>query len=287
MLNEVAAGAADEAHALNVDQYLEEWFAGKRALRPSTRASYRHHLTYYLIPQLGHYRLRELRPRHIDTLLDSIAVRGTRKELSPATQRRVYATLRTALNAAVRRRLVPYNPALAVELPAEHRTATVVWTADQASHFLRFTTEDRLHPVFHLVLVTGLRRGEVTGLRWQDVDLDLGLLRIRQQLVQVGGAIHVGPPKTKAGFRTIALDAGTVLVLRGHAAAQNAEREAWGPAWQSSGHVFCRENGAPLMPGLMTRRFRTLVGQAGLPPITFHALRHTSASLAPWVPVSR
>jgi len=98
--------------------------------------------------------------------------------------------------------------------------------------------------------------------------------------VQVGSAVHVRAPKTKAGARTVVCDSGTVAVLRHHSLVQSAERRAWGRASALSGYVFQRENGTALVPSSLSRRFSTLVAHAGLPPIKFHALRHTSASLA-------
>lgn len=277
--DEVRAGAGEEAHTLAVATYLEEWLAGKRALRPSTRKSYREHLDNHLLPHLGHYKLRELQARHIDQMLNSLASRRG-ESLSNGSLRRVHSTLRTALNAAVRRRLIPYNPANAVELPPTGYNEVTVWTAAEVATFLETTRSDSLFPLFHLVVVTGMRRGEVLGLRWQDVDLDRGLLTIRQQVVQLAGGLHVGPPKTKSGYRTVPVDAVTVEVLRAQRAAQERDREHWGGAWQESGHVFTRANGTIMSPNLVTRRFRELSATAGLPIIRFHDLRHTSASIA-------
>lgn len=276
---EIRSGTTDEAHTLTVARYLEDWIAGKRALRPSTLKSYREHLDHHLLPHLGHYKLRELQARHIDQMLNSLRTRGG-KTLSNGSLRRVFSTLRTALNAAMRRRLIPYNPAMAVELPPAAYSEVRVWTSEQVAIFLEASQPDPLYPLYHLVVVTGMRRGEVLGLRWQDVDLDRGLLTIRQQVIQLAGGIHVGPPKTKSGYRTVPVDAVTVAVLRRHREAQDQDHAAWGDAWQASGHVFTRSNGSIMQPNLVTRRFRELSVAAGLPVIRFHDLRHTSASLA-------
>jgi integrase len=279
LLQEIGAGAADESHHLTVAEFLEQWLAGKRALRPSTRKSYREHVDQHLLPHLGHYRLRELRASHIDRLLDAVSSkRGG--QLSAGSQRRIHSTLRTALNAAVRQRLIPYNPASAVELPPVDQAPTAVWTREQVATFLAAVRDDPFYPLFHVVVVTGLRRGEAIGLRWSDLDLDHGILRVRQQVVQLGGKLHLGPPKTKAGVRAVAVDALTVQLLRTHRTAQETSRELWGEAWQGGDLVFARENGALLSPELVSRRFRLLSRAAGLPVIRFHDLRHTSASLA-------
>jgi integrase len=279
LLEEVHGGASNDAHTLTVVRYLEEWLAGKRALRPSTLKSYREHLDHHLLPHLGHFKLRELQARHIDEMLNKMTTGGGRA-LSNGSLRRVHSTLRTALNAAVRRRLIPYNPAVAVELPTVDYKEVRVWTSEQVATFLESCQSDRLYPLFHLVVVTGMRRGEVLGLRWQDVDLDHGLLTIRQQVVQLAGQLHVGPPKTKSGYRTVPVDALTVEVLRAQQEAQRQDHAAWGDAWQATDHVFTRSNGSLMQPNLVTRRFRELSATAGLPIIRFHDLRHTSASIA-------
>ena len=116
------------------------------------------------------------------------------------------------------------------------------------------------------------------GLRWVDVDLDLGLLHIRQQRVQLGYAVIEGPPKTKSGQRTIQLDPDTVVVLRSHALAQEAERLVAGSAWHGDDFVFCQEDGAALHPEFVTRRFGRMIKWLDLPMIRLHDLRHTHAS---------
>jgi integrase len=270
----------DVANPVTVGEYLNQWLAGKRSLRPSTLKSYREHVELYLRPSLGDLALRDLSADHVDRLLACLAAGTRARQLSPSTQRRVYATLRGALNAAVARRLLPFNPALNLELPREHRQGAVVWTPEQVGRFLQQTSKERVHALYHLAIVTGLRRGELTGLRWRDVDLDRGHLRVAQQIVQVGSALHVGPPKTRRGVRTVPLDGVTVAVLRDHRRRQQAERRSWGSAWVDSGLVFTREDGRPLSPEVISRRFKVAARRADVPVIRFHDLRHTSASLA-------
>lgn len=291
--------AAD--HKLTVGDYLEQWLAGKATLRPTTARSYGEHVRLYLVPVLGGVRLAELRPVHVERLYAAMRALGatdakgsevralleartplqrlTMRPLSPATIRRVHATLLSALNTAVKRRLLPWNPAQHVELATGDRPRVRVWSPAQVGAFLDGISEDRLASLYHLVAYVGLRRGEAVGLRWQDVDLDAGELRVAQQVVQLGHATAVGAPKTDRGVRTVPLDQETVAVLRTHRAAQAADRLAWGPAWQDTGLVFTREDGAQLHPEVVTRTFCRLAKRLGLPPIRLHDLRHTSASL--------
>jgi integrase len=230
------------------------------------------------VPHLGRIKLVDLRPGHIDAMYDLLLKEDAGRSVS--TVRRVHATLQSALNAAVKRRLIPWNPALHVELPVAERVRTDVWTPEQLGHFLDETTEHRLYALFYLVAICGLRRGEVLGLRWSDVNLDEGRLDVRQQVVDTGHGLVFGPPKTRSGVRTVVFHADLADALREHARRQAAEREAWGGAWVESDLIFTRENGDVLRPEYVTHLFQRLVLRAELPRIRFHDLRHTNASIA-------
>jgi integrase len=175
-----------------VGEYLARWVDAKQSLRPSTRLSYATHIRLYLVPHLGHIALAELRPHHLEAMYRSLASDpDLRDPVGPATLARVHATLISALGTAVRRGLIDRNPAETVELPTPCRPEFMVWTAEQLSQFLGGVVDDDLYPVFVLLALCGLRRGEAVGLRWRDVDLESGVLRVRQQLIAVGRHIVV------------------------------------------------------------------------------------------------
>ena len=155
-----------------------------------------------------------------------------------------------------------------------------VWTAGQTAAFLAGVRGHRLYALFHLVALRGLRRGEAAGLRWSDLDLDAGTLTVTGQLQQLGGRLIAGPPKSDAGRRVIALDKTTIGALRGHRARQQAERAAAGSRWADTGYVFTTATGKPVGPDRLTRLYRRLVTESGLPPVTLHGLRHGAATLA-------
>ena len=277
----LGSGAHVDVGRLTVATYLEDWLAGKGGLRASTARSYRAHLDRYLLPHLGHLRLAALRTVDVERMYAAISRGnpGRERPVGPATMRRIHATLQSALNTAVKRRLVAFNTAAHVELASAPRPRVTVWSPEQVGAFLDHVQGDRLASLFHVVAYFGLRRGEAVGLRWQDIDLEAGSARVEQQIVQLGYRTEVGLPKTKSGARTLSLDAETVAVLRAHRAAQAAERLAWGAAWVDSGLAFTREDGMPLHPEFVTRRFGRLAAAADLPLIRLHDLRHTSASL--------
>jgi len=265
---------------LTVSDYLDTWLTGKHALKPKTVALYADMSKNYLIPHLGDVRLLELRAHHLDRMYAAITMGKRGRPLSPSTIRRVHAVLRSALNTAVKRRLLPYSPAEHIELAPENPKRPRPWTPEQCHTFLKHVADDRLANLYQLMLVTGMRRGEAIGLRWEDVDLDGQCLFVVQQITEVRGRSVVGTPKTKRGTRLVPVDDETVAMLRRHREGQAVERLAWGPVWNDAGLVFTRENGLPLRPEYATRHFQFLAAAAGLPAIRLHDLRHTNASLA-------
>jgi integrase len=290
--------------------YLTEWLAAKQDIRPATRRSYAGHITNHLVPVLGHHRLDALRVEYVAEMLAEV-------QGGDATRQRVRATLRVALSDAMRQGLVTVNVASLVKLPAGKRPKALVWTTERETRwreavasrvaegktlteardltaqpspvmvwrpdhlgtFLDTAAGHPLYALYHLIAYRGLRRGESAGLEWQDVDLDGAALAVRRQRIQLGWEVIEDDPKSEAGERTVALDAGTVTALRAHRRAQLTERLAWGPAWVDSGTVFTRENGEPLHPATITDRFHELVAAANLPPVRLHDLRHGAASL--------
>ena len=266
--------------SLTIQEYLETWLTSKHALKPTTMALYTEFTTNYLVPHLGQIRLLELRAHHLDRMYANITVGLRGRPLSPSTIRRIHGVLRSALNTAVKRRLIPYNPAEHIELAPENPKRPKPWTPEQSQAFLQHIAQDRLANLYHLMLVTGMRRGETVGLRWEDVDLDGECLFVIQQITDVNGRSMVSTPKTKRGQRLVPIDAETVAMLRRQRETQNLERVAWGPAWNEAGLIFTREDGRPLRPEYVTRHFQALALRAGLPVIRLHDLRHTNASLA-------
>ncbi len=152
------------------------------------------------------------------------------------------------------------------------------WTEGEAAAFLASVVDDRMFPLWRLALATGLRRGELCGLRWKDVDLAVGVVVVASTRV-VADAVVTGEPKTKAGARIVALDRDTVAALAFWKRRQAQERLAAGASWADSGLVFVDEHGVPPHPETLTRCWREAVERAGLPPIRLHDACHTAATV--------
>ena len=175
---------------------------------------------------------------------------------------------------------IPFNPIYTVELEPETRDAPLVWDPEQVAHFLEFTADDRLALLWRFVLLRGFRRGEICGLADADVDTARAAVTVNVALVQVRGRLVWGRPKSKAGERAVGLDKGSVESVKAHRTLRKRERLAAGEAWENSGRMFTDELGQALHPDYVSRRFRELAKEAGLPVIRFHAARHTAATLA-------
>lgn len=261
-----------------VEHYLADWLDAKEAAgrRATTMAQYRDLTRRFLVPHLGAVKLSDLRASHVEEMLAAMKADG----VGATTQHRTVAVLRSALTTAMRRRLVQWNICQQLELPRERPDPRKVWDVDEAKRFLARAQGDRLAALWRIYALVGMRRGEALGLRWSDVDFDGATLRIARALVEVGGRRVWSEPKTEQGRRTLHLDPGTVEALRVHRAQQARERLALGGDYEDNDLVFSQPSGAPLWPGAVGKRFGKLAGEAGLPSIRLHDLRHGAASLA-------
>jgi integrase len=154
------------------------------------------------------------------------------------------------------------------------------WQVADLKTFLGYVKDDRLHPLWLTLALTGLRRGEALRLLWRDVDLKTGRLLVRRSLVPVNADVVVSEPKTRKGHRSVTLDPVKVSVLKAWRRRQRDERLEWGPAWTNTGLVFTREDGSAWRPERITQIFAALVKKVKVPPIALHGLRHTYATLA-------
>jgi integrase len=269
---------------------LEEWLPDNQPprLRPSSYANYTNYTSTHVVPRLGDIELQRLTPSNLSSFYRALLTDARRdgQGLAPKTVRNIHAMLHRALKDAVRLGYLVRNVADAVTPPRGASPEMQVWTPEQLRAFLAHARYDRLYGLWLLVATTGMRRAELAGLRWVDIDLDAARLSPRRPRVVVNYVVHESEPKTRMGKRSLALDPATLAALREHQAHQEQERADVGSAWRDSGLVFTRPDGAPIHPDLITDWFRRLARAAGLPPIRLHDVRHSyaTAALAAGVP---
>lgn len=295
LLRAIDQGVYVDPSRRTVAGFLSEWLTGMELrLRPSTFASYRMQVERYIVPRIGKVDLQRLRPAQVEAMYGQLLEAGRSRGpaegsgrppgLSVRTVRMTHTILRHALDDAVSRGELARNPVHAVKPPrsADDAPGSKIhtWTGAEVERFLAAVREDRLYGAWQLAATTGMRRGELLGLRWEDVDFDQARVEVRQTMLGVGGKIMESAPKTRRSRRSVALDRLTVAVLKAHRTRQKVERLAAGEAWQGRGLVFCRETGQPVSPDYFSEMFRQHVRRAGLPAIRLHDLRHTWATLA-------
>jgi integrase len=256
-----------------VGEFLEHWLDSVTpSLRETTAASYRASCTNYVIPHLGRLRLASLTPGHLTKLYATLLAGGGAggRPLSARTVRYTHTIVGKGFKDAVSWGLLARSPATAAKPPRAEQTAMQVWDVAQVRTFLSSVADDRLFAMWLTLITSGLRRGEVAGLRWDDLDLTDGALAVRRALVSVGYRVKVSEPKTAKSRRSVALDDMTVQALKSHQARQADEALAAGALWQRTGYVFVREDGAPYHPERISVMFAQRVRLAGLPTIRLH-----------------
>jgi len=285
LLHERDSGVERPTGRQTVGHYLERWLDDYVAVSvaPSTASHYQRIVRRVLIPALGGVELTALRPQQIQAFYSRL-LRDGRADgsggLSARTVLRYHQVLHAALHHAVRWQLLARNPADAVQPPrAARRELTTIGAAD-VSHLLAAADETPIGSLARMAVMTGMRRGELLGLRWQDVDLDAGMAHVQQTAQRIAGQGWVfRQPKTRLSRRAIALSPATVRLLRRHRREQLAGRLLAGSAYQDRDLVFASGLGTPLEPGTIARTWRRVLESADVGHIRWHDLRHAHATL--------
>jgi integrase len=273
------SGLIFDAGKVTVGDYLDRWLADtvKGTVRTSTYERNEEIVRLHIKPSLGQVGLKKLTPAHVRGLYSEKLDSG----LAPATVRRIHSTLHKALSQAVSDGIVPRNAAY-VKAPRPAPEEIRPLSEDEARAFLDAArqTGERFEALYVLAITTGLRRGELLGLRWDDADLEFGTLRVGRALVREGGRHTLGETKTRRGRRQINLTPRTVNALKKHRKKQLEEKMKLAGLYKDHGLIFASGVGTPVNPeNLVKRSFKPLLKKAGLPEIRFHDLRHTCATL--------
>lgn len=283
LLHELNIGSYVEPAHETVAAFLRRWLDDYARMKVSAKTfeRYQEIVDKQLVPALGHYRLAKLRPPHVQSYYAKALSDGRRDGkggLSAQTVLHHHRVLREALNRAVKWGLLAVNPADAVEPPRPARKETRVLDGPDSAKLLRAAEPTRFFAPVLLALTTGMRRGEILGLRWSDLDLDAGTLAVRQTIEQTRAGLRFKEPKTQKSRRLVPLASIAVDALKSHRTAQVASRLALGSAYQDHGLVFPAPDGHPWNPASFSAAFIKLATGAGLPKLRFHDLRHSHAT---------
>jgi integrase len=271
-------GLAVEPSKITLEEYIDRWLeeVAKQRVSPRVFNDYRKMMARHVYPVLGGKRLDQLRPLDIQALINDMNERGITR-----TTRYMHMILNQALKQAVKWGMIPRNPAELVNLPKEHRNEMRVLSQEEAKRFLDAAVYDPYYALFALLLTSGLRPAEAYGLKWEDVDLQAGKIRVQRSLERRDSQWYLKEPKTPQSRRTVPLPPDVVDALKQHRIEQVQRKLKMGPNYHDYGFVFTSENGEPIHHrNLVRRHFKPILKAAGLPEeVRLYDLRHTCATL--------
>ena len=268
-----------KAGQYTVGQWMDVWFenCAKIKVRPSSHQTYRGYIDHHIKPYIGDIPLSKLTSLDLQKLYKKLLGSGRverlesekqPKGLGPKTVRNINQVISSALTFAKEQKLIISNPTVGCVLPKlEHREMQTL-TAEQLTSFLREAKESGVYEMYYIELATGLRRGELLGLKWVDVDLERGIIHVRRQVARINGKIVEAPLKTKNSYRTVSIGENAVGILRNQKAKSQSQ------------YVFPSPTGGPISPDSVLHMLHRVLERAGLPKVRFHDLRHTFATLA-------
>lgn len=268
--------ASDER--ITVERFLQMWLeeSARPTVRDTTYEAYAGHVRNHLTPTLGRHKLAKLEPSHVQAMMNDQLAAG----LSPTTVNRIRATLRRALNRALKWGMVSRNVATLVDAPKPNRYRVEAITPEEAIAIVAAVEDHRLGALYILMLAVGLRLGEALGLSWDDVNLDERIVTVRRSLQRLNGEFRLTEPKSEQSRRTIPMPDFLVARLRQHRVAQNRERLQAGDAWDREWNlVFTTAKGRPIDNSGVNHTLKRLLKAANLRPMRVHDLRHGCASL--------
>jgi len=294
---EIEKGIMPQSGQITVSQWLDEFLVTykKNSVKQDTYETYVYIANAHLKPSLGKLTLKELKTHHVQKMLNQKSKSGRRRGknnpgLSPRMVEHIFCVINMALNQAVNNGLLGHNVCRAVKKPKKIRHVVNPWTVKQTKLFLASVKGDRLFPFYVLAIGTGLRRSEILGLQWSDIDFEKQSLTVRRIYIKIKGACIFSEPKTQLSKRTITLPAFVINSLLELKKAQAQEKLLWNgkhkdttskekPEFNPLKLVFCNEFGQPYYPQSISDQFKKATVKAGLPVIRFHDLRHGHATM--------
>lgn len=272
---EVYKGTYFETSSTLFRDHLNDWYRSKKnSISVQTANTYEAYLRNRIIPYLGHVQMSQLTPILLQNYVNELKEEG----LASSSIKKVYNIIKGALDYAVNMELLPSNPIKKLQLPKDRKKEMTVWEVPEIKSFEKRASLDRLYPAFYLAITTGMRRGEILGLRWKDVDLEKGMLYVRQTLSKDGKQFLKGA-KSEASIRSIKLSNDTIVLLRKQKMVVAKEKLRCGADYVDNDLIICTAKGTPINPENLKRTFQRLIKEANVPSIRFHDLRHTHATM--------
>lgn len=255
--------------------YLKEWMNIKQhSIARETAKTNLSYINNHIIPEIGSIQMSKLTALDVQKLISRLLEKG----LATSTVKRIFNILNTALNKAEKMQIVQRNVATLVDKPKVKRKELKIWSINEVYRFLEAAKSSRYYTAFHLAIMTGMRQGEILGLRWQDVDFDNCKIYIRQTLSHDGKEFNTGA-KTSSGIRSITIDHVTMEKLKRQYRIITVEKKHARSIYNDKDLVICTSTGNQVSPSSIVKIFRKLLLNSNLNRITFHDLRHTHASL--------
>lgn len=275
MIAEMEQGKLTQKSNKKVGEWMDEWLDNYLPnIEETTRRGYRNKIKCYIKPVLGDIYIKSLRTEHIQRMVNDMIDR----EFSPKSIRDAFNNINAAMKKAVKLRLIPYNPCEAVELPKLKKYRAEVYSAEMIQELLDIATgTDMYLPIFLLVMV-GLRRGELLALRWEDIDFKNNILKVRKNMVNGEKGCIIKAPKSESGIRDIYLGDDVMTVLKQARLDYMNDAFSYGVGFQNLGFVIRQEDGSPYRPDSMTQKWERFVEAHNLPKIRLHDLRHSNAT---------
>jgi integrase len=277
MLDQIDNGLTLKGAKTTLENFLTEWLiAVTPNLAPTTTRDYGSYIKRHILPVLGKVKLSDLRPDQVQTFYNHLVKKGC----SQYTVRIVHAVLHRALNQAVRWGLIGRNPASLVEKPKPKKIEMKTWNDHQVMSFLSVIEDPQYQALYYLAVTTGMRQGELLGLKWKDLDWISGHIQVKRQLQRITGQGKVfREPKTASGKRTIVIGQAGIDKLKDNQENQQNLRMFAGEKWKENKLIFTTSIGTPMEPRRMYLMFKKYANEVHLPSIRLHDLRHTAATL--------